>query len=229
VVIFPIIAAAVSAVFAMLLLLQYAHRHGLAQLMWGVALAMFAVASLVAAAGVGGGWDPTLFRLYWLFGAMLNVPYLALGSVALLRNRALTGLMAVLVAIGTVLALGAVLTAHANPAAFGPDPKQIPRGSAVWGKDALLHNLPDWYSIPAYLIVVAIAVASSRPSRASRLPPGRARGNWLIAGGVTFVAVGSSTARYGHGAVFGIFLALGVVVMFVGFMFASRRSSVENP
>lgn len=224
-VVFPIIAAGVSAVFALLLFRQYAQKHGLAQLAWGLALAMYAVASLVVAAGVGNGWDPTLFRVYWLFGALLNVPYLALGSVALLQNRVLTAAMLLAVGVATLVALGAVLTASSHTAAFLPDPKQIPRGSEVWGKGTLLHNLGSWYSIPAYLIVVAMAALSSRRRKGRPSGARRARSNWLIAGGATLVAAGSSTARYGRGAVFSVLLALGVIVMFAGFMLASRPAA----
>ncbi|MCA1831970.1 MAG: hypothetical protein LC750_04395 [Actinobacteria bacterium] len=131
--------------------------------------------------------------------------------------------MALVVAVGTIFAFGVVLAAHANTAAFQLDAKQVPRGSAVWGKHTLLHNLADWYSIPAFLVVVGVAIYSSRPKVAARMPKSRVRGNWLVAGGVTLVAIGSSTARYGHGAVFSIFLALGAAVMFAGFVMASRQ------
>ena len=36
--------------------------------------------------GVAAGWTPLSFKLYYLFGAILNVPWLALGTVELLRQ-----------------------------------------------------------------------------------------------------------------------------------------------
>jgi hypothetical protein len=220
VVVFPAVAALVSTVFAIQLLTQYAHRKRLPQLAWGVAMTMYAIASLAVAAGVSGGWDPTLFRVYWLFGALLNVPYLALGSVGLLGRRPVTALMLLIVVAATLVAVVAVASSSVRLATgvaeAGGD---IPRGSAAWGGGTFVARLATYLSIPAYLIVILIAFASSR---GGKLPVYRVRGNWLIALGATIVAVGSGLARYGRGAVFSVFLALGVIVMFIGFRLASR-------
>jgi drug/metabolite transporter (DMT)-like permease len=217
VIVFPAAASLVSAIFAIQLLTQYAHKKRLPQLAWGIAMTMYAVASLAVAAGVSGGWDPTLFRVYWLFGALLNVPYLALGSVALLQRKPLVVLMVLLVFAATLIAVVAVASSSVHlPANAG---RNIPRGSRAWGKEALVAKLATYLSIPAYLLVVLIAFASGR---GRKLPVHRIRGNWLIAAGATVVAAGSSVARYGRGSVFSVFLAVGVIVMFLGFRLASR-------
>ena len=224
-VIFPVIAALVSGIFAVMLLRRFALRHGLPQLAWGIALSMYALASLIVAAGVAGGWDVTLFRMYWLLGALLNVPYLALGSVALLKNKVFTTLMVLGVAAGTLLALGAVVS---TPAHLAGSPVDIPRGSAVWGTDPLAYRLSRFMSYSAYFLVVLIAVVSNARKSKSPHARNRVRGNWLIAGGATITAMGGMFARYGRGAVFSIALALGVVVMFVGFIWSSREPIPET-
>jgi hypothetical protein len=243
VVIFPVIAAVVSGVFAAILLRRYAARsRNLALLAWGIALSMYAFASLVVAFGVSQGWEPSLYRIYWLFGAVLNVPYLALGSIALIGNRVLTAIAVLLVAAGTLFALGVVFSSKTNRNAFvrqhevnrqacpsNPvlplqDTYDIPRGKCVWKPGSAVGKLGSAYSIPAYFVVVAIALWTSRPRRGRTPEPNRARGNWLIAGGATIVAVGGTAiARLGRGAPFSIALALGVVVMFVGFIWSSRQ------
>jgi glucose-6-phosphate dehydrogenase assembly protein OpcA len=98
-------------------------------------------------------------------------------------------------------------------------PKNIPRGSVVWGKGTLVAQLGRYMSIPAYAIVVLIAVVTSA---GRRLPAARKRGNWLIALGATITATGGPMARYGRGVVFSILLAAGVTVMFLGFRLATR-------
>jgi len=58
------------------------------------------------------------------------------------------------------------------------------------------------------------------------------RANLLIAVGVPIVALGcAAIVRYSRGAAFSITLAIGVTVMFVGFLLASRapRHRVEEP
>ena len=41
---------------------------------------MFAVASVALATGTSTGWDRGTFRVFYLFGAVLDVPWLALGT-----------------------------------------------------------------------------------------------------------------------------------------------------
>jgi hypothetical protein len=217
VIVFPAVATLVSAVFAIQLLTSYAHRKRLPHLGWGIAMAMYAVASLAVAAGVSGGWDPTLYRIYWLFGALLNVPYLALGSVALLGRKPVSAIMIVIVFVSTVIAVTVVATSSVHIGASVSH--DIPRGSAAWGKGTLAAKLPTYMSIPAYVIVVLIAIGSSR---GGKLPVHRVRGNWLIAIGATVVAAGAPFARYGRGAAFSVLLAIGVIVMFLGFRLAAR-------
>lgn len=246
-VIFPVIAALVSGIFAVMLLRRFTKRHGLPQLAWGIALSMYALASLMVAVGVSQGWDAFIYRLFWLFGAVLNVPFLALGSVALIGNRVLTAVATLLVAATTLFAFGIVATASTNPDAFlaqnavkGTDcpsspvqPTQarveIPRGKCVWEPGSTVGKLGSLYSIPAYFLVVAIAAWTSRPRRGRKPDSNRARGNWMITAGATIVAVGGTAiARLGRGAPFSIALALGVGIMFVGFVWTSRPAPVSE-
>ena len=84
---FPLGAAVVATVFAWRLGARFARRHRAVEGHWTVALAMFAVASAAMFLGVARGWTAAEFRLYWLFGAVLNVPYLFLGELQLLIRR----------------------------------------------------------------------------------------------------------------------------------------------
>ncbi|GAC1412763.1 MAG: hypothetical protein NVSMB57_08250 [Actinomycetota bacterium] len=239
-VIFPIIAATVSVIFSIALMRQFVSRRRPAQLAWGVSLAMYAIASLAVAAGVGGGWDPTLYRAFWLFGALLNVPWLALGSIALLGKRTLTILALAVVLAGSLFAFVIVLMAHMNAAALAT--RQIPTSGPVFcrpldpglarGAKVALSScdrakaLAQIYSIPSFLIVVGIAAISGRKRGDARLPRRRVIGNWIIAAGVTINAVGGfALIGRGHGAPFSIVLALSVTTMFVGFLMASRPQS----
>lgn len=229
-VLFPLIAAAVSAAFAAALLVGYARKRRLPQLAWGVALAQYMVASIAVASGITSGWDPTLYRIYWLFGALLNVPWLALGSIALLNRRALTVVALGAVLVATFWAFVKVAGADVSTSIVGSE--DIPRGAAAWKADPSLRTLASLYSIPAYGVVVAIAIWTSRARAGVRPPASRVRANALIAVGTTIVAVGSTAlARLARGSAFSVTLALGVAVMFGGFLLASRPAQhrVEEP
>jgi hypothetical protein len=244
---FPLVAAGVSAVFSAMLLRQYARDHRIPQLAWGVSLAMFAVASLIVAYGTSQTWDASMYRMFWLFGVMLNVPWLAVGSIALLGHKRLTSLVLIAVLGASAYALIATFAARTCPAIVGsgghtrcytaqPAPsgsnvfgfKDIPRGKDVWatnvpGARRSIYKIGVLYSTVAYVIVVLIAVATSWRRKGKTPPPERRRSNLMIAAGVTIVAIGSTAlSRIGQGAAFSVTLALGVTVMFFGFLIAGR-------
>jgi hypothetical protein len=256
VIVFPLIGAGVSAVFATMLFVRFARRKKLPQLFWGIALAMFAVASLVVAYGITQSWDATSYRMFWLFGVMLNVPWLALGSVALLRNRYITIVALVIVAGASVWGIARTFSSHACAHVQGPaghvvcvdgtpaesngsavfGREDIPRGRDVWaspsGGPQAVYRLGILYSTIAYIVVIMIAVFTSRARKGIAPPPERRRGNLLIAIGVTVVAVGGTAlSRFGHGAPFSMSLAVGAALMFAGFLYTSRspRHVVTEP
>jgi len=222
VIVFPAVAALVSTIFAIQLLRQYAGRKRLPQLAWGIAMTMYALASLAVTGGISGGWDPTLYRVYYLFGALLNVPYLALGSVALLGKRALSALALLVVLAATVYAAAKVASTSTVASALATE--QIPRGKDTWA-DQSVPRLASMYSISAYVAVLLITFGTSTRRAARLIGAERARANRLIAVGVTIVAVGSTAlTRVGRGSAFSVALAVGVVVMFLGFRMATRAT-----
>ncbi len=88
-----LVATAVSGLFSITLARRYTSggRRNRALLHWGISLGMFCLASAMLAVGVLAGWSPSVFRLFYLFGAVLNVPWLAMGSVRInARSRPTT-------------------------------------------------------------------------------------------------------------------------------------------
>ena len=222
----PAIATAASAAFAGAVLRQYAARRRLQQLAWGVALAMFALASLALTVGVAAGWTPIGFKAYYLFGAMLNVPWLALGTVALLAGpaarRAYVAGLALFTAASTVLVVAAQVGAAdltgrlPEGKAFLPVPVRV---LAVLGNTV------------GTLIVVGGAVASGLALRHHRHLRARFEGNLLIALGVLLAAGGGVFAFLDRSDKLALALALGASVMYLGFRRASApaRPSVPLP
>jgi hypothetical protein len=214
---FPLAAAVVSGLFSASLIRRFLRRKGPHQLAWGIALATFAAASLIAAYGMFAGWSAPAFRAYYLFGALVNVPILALGTIYLYFPRRVGHAAALVVAAASAYAAVAVLGAG-----LAPEPLRvagtIPMGSEVMAPP--VRTLSRYYSYAGFLIVVAGAIWSA--ITLSRKPGERfrrlAQGNALIALGTVVVALGSAFARQGQGSVFAVGLAAGVSVMYAGFL-----------
>lgn len=214
--ILPFVAGAVSAAFVALLARSYVARPRPHTLAWAVAMAMFCIASLAAAAGMLLGWSEGWFRVYYLFGAITNVPVLALGTAYLLAPRRVAHVAALLVALGCVAATIQVMTADLEERAL--ETSGIPSAREVVPDTA--RTTSRYLSFAGFGVVVGGAVWSSlRLGRRSE-PALRnlATGNLLIAFGTTVVAIGSAFARAGRGAYFAVGLAAGVSIMYAGFL-----------
>jgi len=228
---FPLLATLVSAVFVAALARQWAQRRHLFQGLWTISLAMYALASFAMFLGLLDSWSAFELRFYWLFGAVLTVPYLAVGEAYLLiRNgKVLRVLMAALV-IATVLSTWVILSAEVDPEALKGS---LPLGKEVFGQGSMAYRLAQVFAYPAYLFVVAGSIWSVSKMRKSPEMRDRSAGTILIAVGATVVAIGSGVgAGMGQVWLFAISLAIGVGIMFGGFLRASgaRRSSApQNP
>jgi hypothetical protein len=222
----PAVATAASAAFAVAVLRQYAARRRLQQLAWGVALAMFALASLALTVGVAAGWAPLGFKAYYLFGAMLNVPWLALGTVALLAGpaakRAYVAGLALFTTASTVLVAAA-------PVGAADLTGRLPEGKAFL--PVPVRVLAVLGNTVGTLIVVGGAVASGLALRHRRHLRARFEGNLLIALGVLLAAGGGVFAFLDRSDKLALALALGASVMYLGFRRASApaRPSVPLP
>src|SRR5437763_11294980 len=125
------LATAVATLFAEATFKRWRQRRRPHEGAWTVALALFALASAALATGASTGWDRGVFRVFYLLGAVLNVPWLALGTVYLLFGaRAGRRVRAVLVFLSG-LAAGVLLTAPMSGTVAGS--ATIPVGKEVFG------------------------------------------------------------------------------------------------
>jgi hypothetical protein len=215
----PLLATVVAAAFAVLLGMQYASRRRPYQGVWTLALLMFAAASCAVFLGVLDGWSTGEYRVFWLFGAVLNVPYLATGEVFLLLRRRFLFTVLLVLLFGTAFAVARVRTAHLVGGALGSD---LPSGADVFARDGFALTLARLYSFPAYAILLGGTAWSAWRMRGRPELRDRFAGTLGIAVGATVVAAGSAFAVTGNAVGFSVTLAVGVASMFWGFLRASR-------
>ena len=218
---FPLAAALIALVFAASLVRQFASRRRPFQAVWAVALAMYATASFAMFLGVLDGWTTGEYRVYWLFGAILNVPFLTMGELYLLiKRRMITDLLLVVLLFLAALATSQVRTASLNVDALMKD---LPLGKDVFGQGALPYRLAQLYAYPAYVLLVAGCLWSAWRMRGRAELTERFFGTLGIAAGATIVAIASGVgAGLDVVPLFSVGLTLGIAVMFWGFLRVSR-------
>lgn len=224
---FPLAASLISAAFGVHLLVRLGRRGRLLEGLWGVAMLMFAVASGALALGILDEWSSTEFRTYWLFGAVLNVPYLAVGEAyLLLRQRWMAHGLLVLALVATVWAASEVRTAPLDASVLT---EEFFSGREVLGEGSTALFLARLYSFSGYGVLALGALWSAFQMRGRPELRNRFYGTLLVVLGATVVAAGAAFAAAANFAGFSVTLAAGVAVMYWGFLTATRRRRTPAP
>jgi len=211
--------------FALLTAERYLARRRRHELMWTIALTMFALGSLALWLGAAIGWGEWTFKAFYLFGAVLNVPFLALGTVYLLASRRTGDNTTAVVSLLAAFAAGIVVAA---PMATVAEADVLPQGSAVFGVGPRVAAGVG--SGVAATVIFGGAVWSavrllqgrrrSTTAAAPTIPRGRlAAGNVLIALGTLVLSAGGLlNSVVGAMNAFAITLVIGIAVVFAGFL-----------
>jgi hypothetical protein len=210
-------AALVSLAFALSTWERWLDRRRRHEVAWSVALALFSVASIALAAGAAMGWDGPTFRAFYFFGAIANVPFLALGTVYLLGGTRTGDRVAIAVVVFTAFAAGAIAMA---PFRAPVSAVELPRGSDVFGP--LPRVLAIVGSGVSALVVFGGALWSAWRFRRGRMMIANA----LIAAGTAITgASGVLNSVLGEMEAFAVTLVAGIVVLFAGFLVATTAPS----
>lgn len=207
----PAITALVAAVFAIVVLRQYGSHRRTYQLMWATGFAMFAIAAFAGFLAQSGGATEAEYRLFYLFGAILNVAWLALGTMYLLAPRRWADLALAAVVLLSLAAGYAVVAAPVDLAAATAGHPAYPNGS-------LARILAGVGSGVGSVVLIGGALWSAWIFLRKRHNGRRALANVIIAVGVLIVAAGGTAAFTGLGGVLEYTNLVGLTVMLAGFL-----------
>jgi hypothetical protein len=215
--------------FALSTLDRWLRRRRPHDMAWSVSLALFALGAGALWWAEVRGWSVASFRVFYLAGAVLNVPWLALGTVYLLAGRTIGDRVRWWLVLLTGLGTGVVLFAPTRTSVSGTE---LPTGKDVFG--VAPRVLAAVGSGVAAIVIVAGALWSvyrlvrrREPSlpgvrRVASSPVQLVVGNLLIAAGtIVLSASGTVAGRLGKDTAFSLTLLIGITVLFAGFLVAS--------
>lgn len=228
-------ATLVSTAFALSTLDRWLRRRRPHELAWTISLGLFALGSAALWWAEAHGWSLNSFRVFYLAGAILNVPWLALGTVYLIGGPATGRIVQRVLVPLSWLSVGIVLFAPTEQPVEGPG---LPTGKDVFGiAPRLLAAVGS--GVSALVIIVGALYSAWQLLRRrdaivarSNGAPGRlALGNVLIAAGTLVLsASGTLAGRLGKDRAFAVTLLAGIAVLFAGFLVSpsSRRARVRH-
>ena len=216
-------AALAASIFSIDLWLNYARKPRPHIVAYGVGITMFALATWALFAALVWGWNPFYYRTFYLFGAVLNIPYLALGSMFLVVKRGVNDHAVVDMArhIMTVL-LAAFSAISITLVATTPFQKELPDGG-------IPHDIfaggfgPRMFAaigggVGATILIVLALVSVIRFRKTL---PRVVWGSLLILAGTLAASLGGANLAFGEATWFAISLLLAATLIFAGYKVAS--------
>ena len=223
----PLVATVIAWEFALALFRRWWRSRRPYLLSWGLSLLFFALGSGFLAYGTAFGWSGVSLRGYYVFGAMLSVPWLAMGELELLWPSRATRVLAVFLAI---LSVDVAIVLSAVDLATPVSGFEVPHGSDHFGGVPIAMVVVS-NSVGTLVVLAGTVWSGLRSRRAGAAARARFRGTLVIAFGVGIAAAGGALTFLSKVASQAVTLTLGVAVMYAGFVLASRppRSNVAFP
>lgn len=217
----PFISCIVSFVFAFLVLKRYLMRKGTHLLIWGIGLVFYGVGAFCEAYYGAFGWNSFIFRLWYLFGAILVAAWLGQGTVYLLSKRKWANGLMVLLTLGSLYGLIRVFGAELDPSQLTTS---VHTGSELSGHAIVtpgVRTLTPFFNLYGTVTLVGGAAWSAWIFWRKRILLHRTIGNILIAVGAMAPAFGGTFSRFGVPGALYLGELLGAVLMFMGFIRAT--------
>jgi hypothetical protein len=217
-IVLPFTSAIISFVLAFLLFRRYLMRRGPHLLLWGIGMVFYGIGGFCEGYFGAFGWNPFIFRLWYLAGAILVAAWLGQGTVYLLAKRKWANVLMVLLALGSLYAAIRVFTAELDPSLMTTS---VHTGSELSGHAIVtpgVRSLTPIFNLYGTVTLVGGALYSAWIFWRKRILLHRTIGNILIAAGAILPAFGGAFSRMGVPGALYISELLGAILLFIGFM-----------
>jgi len=218
----PFTSFVISFALAILLFRRYLVRKGPHLLVWGFGMIFYGIGGFCEGYFGSYGWNDLIFRLWYLFGAILVAAWLGQGTIYLLAKRKwANGLMVVLI-LGSIFGAFRVFGAELDPSLMTTS---LHTGSEMSGHAIVtdgVRTLTPFFNLYGTLALVGGAAYSSWIFWRKRVLLHRSIGNIIIAVGAILPAFGGTFSRMGLPGALYISELLGAILLFVGFLRAIK-------
>ncbi len=217
----PFISAIISFIFAFFVFNRYRKKGGAHLLLWGLGMTFYGIGGFCEAYFGALGWNPLVYRMWYLFGAILVAAWLGQGTVYLLAKRRWANITMVILGLGSLYATIRIFGAEIDPSFLTTS---VHTGSELSGHAIVtpgIRTLTPLFNIYGVVTLVGGAVYSAWIFYRKRVLLHRTIGNILIAVGALAPAFGGSFSRFGVPGALYMGELIGAILMFAGFIRAT--------
>ncbi len=217
----PFTSSLISSVFAILVFRRYLARRGTHLLLWGIGMVFYAIGGFCEAYFGAFGWNPLIFRLWYLFGAILVAAWLGQGTIYLLTKRKVANVLMIILALASLYATIRVFAAELDPNLMTTS---VHTGSELSGHAIVtpgVRTLTPFFNLYGTVTLVGGAAYSAWIFWRKRILLHRTLGNILIAVGAMLPAFGGTFSRMGIPGALYLGELLGALLLFAGFIRAT--------
>jgi len=219
--ILPFLSGLVSFGFAIVILRRYWQRKGLHLLLWGIGMVFYGIGGFCEGYYGAFGWNPLVFRMWYLFGAILVAAWLGQGTVYLLAKKTWAHGMMIILILGSIYGAFKVIGAELDPTLMTTS---LHTGSEMSGHAIVtpgVRSLTPFFNLFGTVALVGGAAYSAWIFFKKRVLLHRSIGNILIAVGALLPAFGGTFSRMGFSGALYITEFLGAILIFIGFVRAT--------
>ncbi|HSM13457.1 MAG TPA: TonB-dependent receptor [Thermoanaerobaculia bacterium] len=216
----PILTTIVSIVFATLLFRRYRQRGGGPHLLWwGLGMVTYGLGTFTESWTTVLGWNPVIFKIWYVAGAFLGGYPLAQGSIYLLARKRFANGSAIVVS--TLIGVAAILVAFSP---LDPTAAEVHRLSGRVLEWQWLRAFSPFINLYSVAFLAGGAFVSALRFR--REPELRSRyvGNILIALGAILPGIGGTFTRFGVVEMLYVTELAGLLLIFFGY-----RKCIQAP
>lgn len=207
----PLFTSIIAFIFVLIVLDQFLGKRKPYQLVWAVGLFMYSISAGTEFWIEVWGLNITVYRLWYLIGAIFVAAYLGMGTVYLLVRRSIAHAIMAILLVASIFATFKVFTASIDLSTL----------TALSGQ-AMPQNIrlmTPFFNTFGTVALVGGAIYSAWIFWRKRIMPHRVVSNILIAAGAILPAAGGIHIRLGGANQLFYFLELaGIMLIFFGFL-----------
>ena len=221
----PLTSSIISFIFAFFVFKRYLARRGTYLLFWGLGTVFYGIGGFCEFFYGAFGWNTLVFRLWYLFGAILVAAWLGQGTVYLLAKENWAKILTVVLVLGSLYATYRIFSAQLDPSLMidsGHTGRELSGHAIVTGG---VRVLTPFFNLYGTVTLVGGAAYSAFIFWRKRVLLHRAIGNILIATGATLPAFGGLFSRLQVPGALYLGEFFGVILLFLGFLRATTPMS----